>query len=49
MLTQFAQFIGGEEAVTTDILPMIMAVAKKGWFEEEMYLTTFLFEEAKHE
>jgi len=48
VLTQFAQFIGGEEAVTADILPMIMAVAKKGWFEEETYLTTFLFEEAKH-
>lgn len=48
VLTQFAQFIGGEEAVTSDILPMIMAVTKKGWFEEEMFLTTFLFEEAKH-
>ena len=48
VLTQFAQFIGGEEAVTADILPMIMAVSKKGWFEEECYLTTFLFEEAKH-
>ena len=48
VLTQFAQFIGGEEAVTQDILPMIMAVSKKGWFEEESYLTTFLFEEAKH-
>ena len=29
VLTQFAQFIGGEEAVTADILPMIMAVSKK--------------------
>lgn len=48
VLTQFSQFIGGEEAVTQDILPMIMAVSKKGWFEEESYLTTFLFEEAKH-
>lgn len=48
VLTQFAQFIGGEEAVTQDILPMIMAVSNKGWYEEEAYLTTFLFEEAKH-
>ena len=48
VLTQFAQFIGGEEAVTQDILPMIMAVSSKGWYEEEAYLTTFLFEEAKH-
>ncbi|OCA86642.1 R2-like ligand-binding oxidase [Bacillus sp. FJAT-27986] len=48
VLIQFAQFIGGEEAVSEDILPMIMAVSKKGWFEEESYLSTFLFEEAKH-
>ena len=48
VLTQFSQFIGGEEAVTQDILPMIMAVSQKGWFEEETYLTTFVFEEAKH-
>ena len=27
---------------------MIIAVSQKGWFEEETYLTTFLFEEAKH-
>ncbi|WP_455662073.1 R2-like ligand-binding oxidase [Pradoshia sp.] len=48
VLDTIALFIGGEEAVTEDILPMIMAVSKKGWFEEESYLTTFLFEEAKH-
>ena len=48
VLGTIALFIGGEEAVTADILPMIMAVTKKGWFEEETYLTTFLFEEAKH-
>lgn len=48
VLDTIALFIGGEEAVTEDILPMIMAVSKKGWFEEETYLTTFLFEEAKH-
>jgi ribonucleoside-diphosphate reductase beta chain len=43
-----SRYLVGEESVTMDILPMIMAVAKKGWLEEEMYLTTFLFEEAKH-
>lgn len=43
-----ARFISGEESVTMDLLPMIMAVAKDGRLEEEMYLTTFLFEEAKH-
>lgn len=46
--TLLAYFAGGEEAVTSDILPLIMTCANKGWIEEEMYLTTFLFEEAKH-
>ena len=41
-------FQAGEEAVTADILPLIMTVAAEGRLEEEMYLTTFLFEEAKH-
>lgn len=41
-------FVAGEEAVTLDLLPLIMAVAKEGRLEEEMFLTTFLWEEAKH-
>jgi len=41
-------FAAGEEAVTLDLLPLIMAVAGEGRLEEEMFLTTFLFEEAKH-
>lgn len=41
-------FQAGEEAVTLDLLPLIMAVAGEGRLEEEMFLTTFLFEEAKH-
>ncbi len=41
-------FQGGEEAVTLDLLPLIMTVAREGRIEEEMYLTTFLWEEAKH-
>jgi ribonucleoside-diphosphate reductase beta chain len=41
-------FQAGEEAVTLDLLPLIMTVAKEGRIEEEMFLTTFLFEEAKH-
>ncbi|MFK7982220.1 MAG: ribonucleotide-diphosphate reductase subunit beta, partial [Saprospiraceae bacterium] len=40
------QFQAGEEAVTLDLLPLIMAVAKEGRIEEEMYLTSFLWEEA---
>ena len=42
------QFQAGEEAVTLDLLPLIMAVAKEGRLEEEMFLTSFLWEEAKH-
>ncbi len=41
-------FLAAEEAVTIDLLPLMMTVAKEGRIEEEMYLTTFLFEEAKH-
>ncbi len=41
-------FLGGEEAVTLDLLPLVRTVAKEGRLEEEMYLTTFLLEEAKH-
>lgn len=43
-----SNFIAGEEAVTLDLLPMIKTVSEQGHFEEAMYLTTFLFEEAKH-
>lgn len=41
-------FQAGEEAVTRDLLPLIRVAASEGRLEEEMYLTTFLFEEAKH-
>jgi ribonucleoside-diphosphate reductase beta chain len=41
-------FQAGEEAVTGDILPLILTVAGEGRVEEQLYLTTFLFEEAKH-
>ena len=43
-----SQFQAGEEAVTLDLLPLIMTIAKEGRIEEEMFLTTFLWEEAKH-
>jgi ribonucleoside-diphosphate reductase beta chain len=43
-----ALFQAGEEAVTSDIVPLLFAVAGEGRIEEELYLTTFLFEEAKH-
>ena len=42
------QFQSGEEAVTLDLLPLINVIAKEGRIEEEMFLTSFLWEEAKH-
>jgi len=49
-LIQFllALFVAGEEAVTLDLLPLIEVIAQEGRLEEEIYLTSFLFEEAKH-
>jgi ribonucleoside-diphosphate reductase beta chain len=43
-----ALFQAGEEAVTLDLLPLINVIAHEGRIEEELFLTTFLFEEAKH-
>src|SRR5436305_14797073 len=43
-----ARFLAGEEAVTLDLLPLVLAIARQGRLEEELFLTTFLFEEAKH-
>ena len=43
-----ASFIAGEEAVTQDIQPFMRAVAAEGRLEDELYLTQFAFEEAKH-
>lgn len=43
-----AMFQAGEEAVTLDLLPLIRAIALEGRIEEELFLTAFLWEEAKH-
>jgi ribonucleoside-diphosphate reductase beta chain len=43
-----AQFISGEEAVTEDIQPFMAAMRAEGRLGDEMYLTQFAFEEAKH-
>ncbi len=43
-----AQFIAGEEAVTEDIQPFMAAMREEGRLGDEMYLTQFAFEEAKH-
>ena len=42
------QFLIGEEAVTEDIQPFMHAMAVEGRLEDEMYLTQFALEEAKH-
>jgi len=43
-----AQFLAGEESVTQDLQPFVAAMAAEGRFADEMYLTQFVFEEAKH-
>lgn len=43
-----AEFIAGEEAVTEDIQPFLSAMRAEGRLGDEMYLTQFAFEEAKH-
>lgn len=43
-----ASFIAGEESVTEDIQPFMHAMAAEGRLEDEMFLTQFAFEEAKH-
>ncbi|HSM15075.1 MAG TPA: R2-like ligand-binding oxidase [Thermoanaerobaculia bacterium] len=48
LLRLTALFQAGEESVALDLLPLIETVAAEGRLEEELYLATFLFEEAKH-
>jgi ribonucleoside-diphosphate reductase beta chain len=43
-----AQFVAGEESVTQDIQPFMSAMRAEGRLGDEMYLTQFAFEEAKH-
>jgi ribonucleoside-diphosphate reductase beta chain len=43
-----AQFMAGEESVTQDIHPFMSAMAAEGRLGDEMFLTQFAFEEAKH-
>lgn len=46
--TLVAEFVAGEEAVTEDIRPFMSAMAAEGRFGDEMYLSQFCLEEAKH-
>ena len=41
-------FMVGEESVTFDILPLVMAMSDEGRLEEVIFLTSFTLEEAKH-
>lgn len=41
-------FQAGEEGVVLDLLPLMLVISREGRVEEELYLTTFLWEEAKH-
>ncbi len=43
-----ASFLAGEEAVTHDIRPFMSAMEAEGRLGDELYLTQFCFEEAKH-
>jgi ribonucleoside-diphosphate reductase beta chain len=43
-----AEFIAGEESVTHDIQPFMAAMRAEGRLGDEMYLTQFAFEEARH-
>jgi ribonucleoside-diphosphate reductase beta chain len=41
-------FRGGERVVGTNLLPLMSVIASEGRIEEEAYLTSLLWEEAKH-
>ncbi|MBL8046952.1 MAG: ribonucleotide-diphosphate reductase subunit beta, partial [Anaerolineales bacterium] len=49
LLRLCSMFIAGEEAVATDLTPLLWRVGKQGGKrEEEMFLTTQLFDESLH-
>jgi hypothetical protein len=41
-------FQAAEESMTRDLLPLVMAVVREARLEEQLFLTTFLADEAKH-
>jgi ribonucleoside-diphosphate reductase beta chain len=43
-----ASFAAGEEAVTLDLVPLMHAINNLGLVEESVFMTSFLWEEAKH-
>jgi ribonucleoside-diphosphate reductase beta chain len=43
-----AMFLEAEEGMTRDLLPLLMTVVREDRLEEELFLTRFLADEAKH-
>lgn len=48
ILRLVALFQAGEESVAVDLLPLIGVIASERRLDEELYLASFLWEEAKH-
>jgi ribonucleoside-diphosphate reductase beta chain len=48
LLRLTALFQSAEESMTRDLLPLVLAIVREDRLEEEMFLTAFLAEEAKH-
>jgi len=48
LLRLSALFQAGEEAVALDIVPLVDVIGQEGRLEEQLYLTSFVWEEAKH-
>ena len=48
LLRLSAQFGAGEESVTVDLLPLVAWAANAGRTEDALFLTSYLWEEAKH-
>jgi len=48
LLRLTALFQAAEESMTRDLLPLLMTVVREDRLEEQLFLTTFLAEEAKH-
>jgi ribonucleoside-diphosphate reductase beta chain len=41
-------FQAGEETVVIDLVPLLLVIGREGRFEEELFLTAWLWEEGKH-
>lgn len=48
LLRLTALFHAGERGLALDLLPLVQVIVQEGRLEEELYLSSFLWEEAKH-